>query len=93
MLRPRQTTKLGQGGIQIDQAGRLFAGGVRLDSRAGDEQRYARGFLPQSTLSPVLLFAQMESVIAPQHNQRVVCVRTGFQRIQDDADTVIDKTY
>ena len=65
MLSPRQTTKLGQGRIQIDQAGRLFAGSVRLDPWAGDEQRYTRRFLPQSALSPMLFFTQMEPVITP----------------------------
>ena len=41
----------------------------------------------------MLFFTQVESMITPQNNQSVIGMRTGFQRFQNGADTMIDKTH
>ena len=87
-----QTAQLDQSWIDVEQADRLKACLSRHDIRTSNQEWNASGFFPQRALGPVVLFAKMESMIAPQDDQRVVGMRTRFQSIQNNAHAMVDET-
>ena len=89
----RQTAQLDKRRVDVEQAGGLPAGFTRRNARPCNEQRYARGFLPQGALGPVLFFTEMKTVVTPKDDQRVVGVPTVLQGVQHNADAVVDKRH
>lgn len=83
LVRFGQTAELDQRRIHVDQTD----GGVGLrtlgDARPGPEERDIGSSFPQRVFPPVAFLAVVITVIAPQDDDRVVGVRTGFERIQD----------
>ena len=69
-------------GYKIEQADRLCTANVggTYSARRRDDQRHMRRTLPAGPLAPVLFLAKMPSMIAPQHHDGVVSIRTGFER-------------
>ena len=89
----RQAAQLDKRRVDVEQAGGLPAGFTRMKARPCNEQRYARGFLPQGALGPMLFFTEMKTVVTPKDDQRVVGVRTVLQGVQHNADAVVDKRH
>ncbi len=95
----RQTGQFGQCREKTQEIDRLRADGTGTrprgqSSRVGGnskDQRNASADSPGGELLPVLLLAQMPTVIAPQHDDRVVAIRTVFERVDDATDHSIGK--
>ena len=88
----RQPAELDQRRVDVEQAGGLRACLAGRDSRSGKKEWNPRGFFPQRALGPVLFLTQVKSMIAPQDDQGVLGMGTGFQGFQNDAHTMVDKT-
>ena len=54
-----------------------------------NKKRHAGGLIPQGKLLPVLLFANVKSVIAPEHDNRVVFHRRSVECIEQAAKLMI----
>ncbi len=68
----RQTRQLDDGREQIDQLDDRGGGLSGLSSGNPHDQGNARADLEIGVFSPVVLLAQVPTVIAPQYDQRVV---------------------
>ena len=68
LCRDRQSGKITERGIEIDERNRFRAAAAtrRLGDR--DEQGHSRRLVPQAEFFPVRLFAEMETVVRPQDN-------------------------
>lgn len=88
-----QCAELDQGGVDVEQAGGFRAGFSRVDARSGNEKRNSRGLFPEGALGPVLFFAEMEAMVAPEHHESVARMGTGAEGCQQDADAMVDETY
>ena len=86
-----QAAHFNQRRININQARRFAAFYTRFDPRAGKHERDTCGLFPQRAFGPVLFLAQMKAVVTPQHDYRIVSMRTGLQSIHNHANAMIDE--
>ena len=86
-----QTAQFNQCRININQTRRFAAFFTRFDSRADKQKRNARGLFPQRAFGPVLFLAQMKTMVTPQHDDRIVSMRTRCKSIHNRANAMIDE--
>jgi hypothetical protein len=78
------------GGIDVEQAHRnSFASGC--DLRSGEDKRNPKRPLPERELREAELFPKLPAVVAPQDDIRVVEKVSGFDRIEQDSEGMVDE--
>ena len=93
VLTSRQVAEIDESGIDIDQAdGTLTEPAFRHSFGRGNDQGRAGGYIPKGVLAPVLFFTEVPTMVAPQHDERVVGMFTLLQRVENTTDLSVDKT-
>ena len=69
----REAAQVGERRAEGGRRHRPVAGLARVDAPGrGEDERHARGLVPERPLAPVTLLAEMEAVVAPQRDDRAV---------------------
>ncbi len=69
----------------IHQADRRIHVRAFRNARPRPHERHVRSALPKGVLAPVKLFTVVVAVVAPQHNNRIVCIRPRLDGIEHAA--------
>src|SRR5687768_2282126 len=77
-----QATQFDQCRVQVEEFSWLRAPSTFGDPRSSEDQGHARRALPQRVFPGDQLFAQVPTVIAPYHDDRIVRQRVGLKGLQ-----------